>query len=351
MALATDNPTSNIEQDNVLWLRKLPKAEIHLHLEGTVTPQTLVTLSQQCDEKPLTIDEATALYDYTDFLHFLRTFKVVGDRLQSPEAYGLITREMIKDLAAQGVVHADVFVAWTNAMEFRPHLEFDRAMAAMEAARLEGEKQYGVTILWIIDASRHWGPEKCGLVFDKAIQWKDVYPSIVGIGIGGDEVRGPCIWFKDAYAKAKAAGMRLTAHAGESTGPVEGPKSIRDALAIGAERIGHGTCAVYDQELMQILREKQTPIEVSVTSNLRTCVCPSLEQHPIKQFIKGGLMVTINSDDPAMFGSNLLEEYVLIQKELGLSREDMRVFAKNGVNASFLSARQKANILAKIDAY
>jgi len=224
-------------------------------------------------------------------------------------------------------------------------------MDAIEEARQRAEREFGVTVLWIIDAVRHFGADEAGTVFRLAAQWKQKYPSIVGIGIGGDEARGPAEQFRDSYAEAKAAGLHLTAHAGESTGPVAGPASIWSALNIGAERIGHGLAAQHDTELLEVLAERQIPIEINLTSNIRTGCCAAYDQHPLREYFEGGLMVTLNSDDPPMFGSNLLEEYILVQKQFAFSLEQMRELAANSVEASFLGPERKLKLLAAIEQY
>ena len=281
------------------WLRGLPKAELHVHLEGTVTPETLVRLSARNDASPLTLEEAKAVYVYTDFQAFLMAFKAVAERLQTPDDYALITYEMIRDMAAQGVVHAEVYISWGILMRFKPSLSIESVMDAVEGARKRAETEFGVTVLWLIDAVRHFGVEEGATVFRLAAELRGKYPSIVGIGIGGDEARGPAEGFREVYAEAKEAGLRLTAHAGESVGP----ESIWSALNIGAERIGHGLAAQHDADLLQVLAERQVPIEVNVTSNIRTGCCPAFDAHPLREYFEGGLMVTINSDDPPMFGA------------------------------------------------
>jgi adenosine deaminase/aminodeoxyfutalosine deaminase len=173
----------------------------------------------------------------------------------------------------------------------------------------------------------------------------------VGIGIGGDEARGPASLFRESYAEAKAAGLRLTAHAGESGGPVDGPASIWAALNIGAERIGHGLAAQHDVQLMEVLAERQVPIEINVTSNIRTGCCANFEEHPVRMYFDQGLMVTLNSDDPPMFGSNLLEEYILAHERYGFTLEQLRELAANGVDASFLPPGRKLELLARIEQY
>ena len=335
------------EVDVPEWLRGLPKAELHLHLEGTITPETLVVLSGRHDRQPLTLEQARALYVYEDFQAFLMTFKAVSERLQTVDDFALITYEMVRALAEQGVVHAEVYISWGILLRFKPHLAIEAVMDAVEEARVRAEREFGTTVLWIIDAVRHFGVEEAATVFRLAAELKPKYPSIVGIGIGGDEARGPADGFREVYAEAKAAGLRLTAHAGESTGP----ESIWAAINIGAERIGHGLAAQHDADLLQVLAVRQIPIEINVTSNIRTGCCPGFEAHPLREYFEGGLMVTLNSDDPPMFGSHLLEEYVLAQKLFAFSLEQMRELAANAVEASFLEPSRKLKLLAAIEQY
>ncbi len=329
------------------WLRRLPKAELHLHLEGTITPETLVVLSKRHDAVPLTLEAARKLYVYENFRAFLMTFKAVSERLQTPDDYAFITHEMIRELAAQGVVHAEVYISWGILMRFKPQLTIVAVMDAVEAARKKAEKEFGTSVLWIIDAVRHFGLEEAAAVFQLAAQLKDQYPSIAGIGIGGDEALGPAGPFREIYAEAKAAGLRLTAHAGESMGP----ESIWSALNIGAERIGHALSAQHDPELMAILAERQIPLELNVTSNIRTGCCSEYDIHPVKDYFESGLMVTINSDDPPMFGSHLLDEYILVQEKFGFTLEQMRELAANSVEASFLGPERKLKLLGMVEQF
>ena len=183
------------EIDIPAWLRGLPKAELHLHLEGTITPETLVVLSQRHDRPPLTLEQARALYVYADFQAFLMTFKAVSERLQTAEDFALITYEMVRALTEQGVVHAEVYLSWGILLRFKPNLAIEAVMDAVEEARLRAEREFGTTVLWIIDAVRHFGVEEAATVFRMAAKLKANYPSIVGIGIGGDEARGPADGF------------------------------------------------------------------------------------------------------------------------------------------------------------
>jgi aminodeoxyfutalosine deaminase len=344
--MARKQGSRDTDIDVVDWLRKLPKCELHLHLEGTIQPETLLKLSKRHDAEPLTPDAARKLYVYENFLGFMDSFKAVSSRLKGPDDYELITYDMIRDLASQGIVHAEVYISfgiiyyWKNA-EVEPFVE------AIERGRVRGEKDFGTTVYWLIDAVRHFGADEATKVFRKAAELRNLYPSIVGIGIGGDEARGSADLFRDSYAEAKTAGLRLTAHAGETIGP----ESIWAAINIGAERVGHALSAQKDAELLEVLAQKQIPLELNVTSNLRTGCCPSLDDHPVKLYFESGLMVTINSDDPPMFGSNLLDEYVLVQEQFEFSLEQMRELAANSVEASFLPPDRKLELLQRVEQF
>lgn len=334
------------EIDVVDWLRKLPKVELHLHLEGTILPETLLELSRRHDAEPLTAESARKLYIYENFLGFLDSFKAVTQRLRGPDDYELITYNMVRDLAAQGVVHAEVYISF-GIIYYWKQTEVEPYVEAIERGRMRGEKEFGTTVYWLIDAVRHFGADEAARVFRKAAELRTIYPSIVGIGIGGDEARGSADLFRESYAEAKAAGLRLTAHAGESMGP----ESIWAAINIGAERVGHALSAQQDRELLDVLAEKQIPLEINVTSNIRTGCCRGLDEHPVKLYFESGLMVTINSDDPPMFGSNLLEEYVLVQDRFEFSLEQMRELAANAVEASFLPPERKLELIERVEQY
>lgn len=340
-------PARDIQQVDREWLRALPKCELHLHLEGTIVPQTLVQLSERNDAQPLTLEAAQALYVYKDFLGFLMAFKAVSERIQTPADYELITYEMIHRLSEQGVRHAEVYISVGILLRFKQQITLEQMMEAVERGRSRGEQDFGTTVLWIFDAVRHFGQDEAAIVFDHAARLQQQYPSIVGIGIGGDEARGPAADFKDLYAEAKDAGLHLTVHAGENVPAT----SIWSAINIGAERLGHALSAVDDPELLDVLAEKQIPLELNVTSNLRTGCCPSLDQHPVRHYFERGLMITLNSDDPPMFGANLLDEYETVQRHFEFTNEQMRELAANSVEASFLPPARKIALLADVERY
>jgi adenosine deaminase/aminodeoxyfutalosine deaminase len=328
------------------FIRRLPKAELHLHLEGAILPSTLVELSVRHDSQPLTLTEAEALYQFTDFTDFLNAFKAVTGQLLGPEDYELAAWRMMEHLAAQGVVHAEVYISVGVIYRWRDHdpAAIDPIFAGLERARERAERELGLSILWIFDAVRHFPVEEAERVFRKAAELKPAYPSIIGIGLGGDERRTGSAPFRTLYAQAAQAGLRLTNHAGETTGP----EAIWEALAIGSERIGHAVSALQDANLIQELKARSASLELCPTSNVRTGVCPSFAAHPLRRLFDLGLMVTLNSDDPAFFGSDLANEYLLAHTEQGFTRDELRQLAANSIRASFLPEEAKSSWLARI---
>jgi adenosine deaminase/aminodeoxyfutalosine deaminase len=329
------------------FIRRLPKAELHLHLEGTITPATFQELSARHDAIPLTRDEAEALYRFEDFSGFMETYKAVTRRLATPEDYELTAWHMMQQLAAQGIVHAEVYISvgviymWRN---FDPHC-FEPIFIALESARKRAAAELGLSVYWIFDAVRHFTVEEAAHVFRKAAEIRRIFPSVVGIGLGGDERRTGSAPFRELYERAKLDSLRLTNHAGETTGP----EGIWEALSIGSERIGHALSAIQDPNLIQELKVRGTVLELNPTSNVRTGVCPSFAEHPLRQLFDAGLLVTLNSDDPAFFGSDCANEYLLAHTQQGFTRKELRQLAANSFRASFLPDSEKARWVSQID--
>jgi adenosine deaminase/aminodeoxyfutalosine deaminase len=215
----------------------------------------------------------------------------------------------------------------------------------LEKARERAERELNLSIYWIFDAVRHFTVEEAKRVFRKAADLKRHYPSIVGIGLGGDERRTGSEPFRALYAEAARAGLRLTNHAGETTGP----EAIWEALSIGSERVGHVLSAIQDPALVEELKTRGIVLELNPTSNVRTGVCASFADHPLRRYFDAGLMVTINSDDPAFFGSDVANEYLLAHTVLGFTREELRQLAANSIRGSFLPERAKAEWLSRIE--
>ncbi|HXZ81573.1 MAG TPA: adenosine deaminase [Terriglobales bacterium] len=351
MSLGQENQVSE-------FIRSLPKAELHLHLEGSVDPPTLAELSRRHNtplrvENPryivgpdsgqeLTEADVERLYRYEDFLGFLMAFKAVSERLRTPEDFEVITYRLMQKLHAENVLHAEVYVS-VGVIHFRGQ-EFAPIFEGLESGRTRGERDFGISLLWIFDATRHFGPAPAMRVVEEAMIYHD--RGVVGFGIGGDEKRAGPELFGEVYAQARKHGLRLTCHAGESCGP----ESIAMALdGLRAERIGHGLNAWRDAELMAHLAQSQIPIEVCLSSNLHTGCCPDLGQHPLRTFLDHGLMVTLNTDDPEMFLTSLNREYRLAQEMFALRDEDLRELAMNSFRASFLPEERKQEYLNRFE--
>ncbi len=335
--LVSDVPPKRLSQ----FLLSLPKAELHLHLEGSIEPHTLLELKRHHGISS-SLKDVEALYTYTDFTSFLMAFKAVTEDLRTAEDYELITYELMRRLKEENVLHAEVYVS-VGVCLWRKQ-DFGAIFEGLDRGRARGEKDFGVSLLWIFDAVRQFGPDDARKVFELAIRYRD--RQVIGIGIGGDELKAPPELFREAYAFAESNGLRLTAHAGETAGP----DSVWGALNLHTERIGHGLTAIQDAELVEELAQRQIPVEICITSNLRTGVCKSLAEHPVREYFDHGVMINLNSDDPAMFGTSLLNEYQIAQDNFGFTDEHLRELARNSFEASFLPAEKKLQFLNLLDA-
>jgi adenosine deaminase/aminodeoxyfutalosine deaminase len=297
------------------FIAAMPKAELHLHLEGSIEPETLHELDPSRD--------FTNLYRYADFDAFLKTFGVVGKLLRGPQDYALITRRLLERLHAQNVGYAEIIVA--AGVVLWKEQDFGPIFDAISAAAAESP----VRVRWILDAVRQFGTEHVLRVAELAAARQK--QGVVAFGIGGSEERGPAELFTDAFAFARGEGLHVVAHAGESAGP----ESIWAALALGVERIGHGIAAVADAKLMAHLRENNIPLEICVTSNLVTGVVKRLEDHPVRRLYDAGVPITLNTDDPAMFRCTLEGEYRLAKDAFGFTEDELKGIAENGFRYAF----------------
>jgi aminodeoxyfutalosine deaminase len=323
------------------FIRQLPKAELHLHLEGAVDPATLHELRQRHGERA-TRAETEALYQHADFQTFLMAFKEVSVHLRGPDDYELATYRLMQRLKDENVLHAEVYVA-VGVCLFRKQ-DFAAIFEGMDRGRACGARDFGVSLLWIFDATRHFGVEAAQQVFELAVRYQDRH--VIGVGIGGDEVKAPPELFRGVYGYAEANGLRLTAHAGETAGP----ESIWGALNLHAERIGHGLSAAQDPDLVEELAYRQIPLEICLTSNLRTGACKTIAEHPAKSYFDQGVMIILNTDDPALFNTSLSHEYQFAQENFGFTDEHLRELARNSFEASFLAPAKKIELLSLFDA-
>jgi aminodeoxyfutalosine deaminase len=310
-----------------------PKAELHLHLEGTIEPATLCELAKRRG-LALTGTEVAARYRYGDFPGFLHAFKWVTEFLQTPEDYETVARRALEKLHEQNVRYAEIY--FSAGICCRRNIAVEPVLDALDQARREAEQAWGIRVQWILDAVRQFGPEAAERVARLAAQARHL--QVVGIGLGGDEERGAPALFRRVYDIARGEGLRVVAHAGETTGP----EFIWDAIEhLGAERIGHGVSAVCDARLIAYLKERQIPIEVCVTSNYGTGVVAEGAEHPVRKMFDAGLLLVINSDDPAMFATSLNDEYRRLLERHGFSEAEVRLLARNSFQAAFLPQPEK----------
>jgi aminodeoxyfutalosine deaminase len=295
-----------------------PFAELHLHLEGSIEPETLREI-----DPSVTFEEIAAATSYSDFDGFIQSYIWVNRRLQTPAHYAIAARRLFEKLHSENISYAEVTLS-TGMMLWKGQ----DAAAIYEAVQREALcARLGVR--WILDAVRQFGAEAARPVFDLAAEC--VNDGVVAIGLGGFEAGAPASDFADLYNQARDRGLHTVCHAGETTNA----QNVWDALAIGAERIGHGIRSVEDPKLMEHLRNKNIPLEICISSNVRTGAVGALEDHPVRKLFDAGVPIILSTDDPALFGCTLASEFGLAREHFGFSTEKLDVIARHGFEFSF----------------
>lgn len=325
------------------WLQGLPKAELHVHLEGTITPQTYHRIAR---DRHLEIPaDVGALFTCRDFESFLRAFVGVVKNLREPEDFATIAAEYLEASAAAGVVHVEFFFSPATIRHFHKDADLRGIVQAIGAAAQTARQRSGVSSAIIFDSVRNLGEEASFADIDLAQQCLN--DGVVGIGLGGDERNFPARDFQRAFDRAKRLGLRLTAHAGEAAGP----ESVRDAIEVlGAERIGHGTAAVGDDTVLERIAARGIGIDACLTSNRITGAVATEEGHPLETFLSKGINVTLSSDDPSFFGASLLDEYELAM-DAGISPDDILRLAHNSLTMAFVPEGTKRDWIGRLHAY
>jgi adenosine deaminase/aminodeoxyfutalosine deaminase len=301
------------------FYQALPKAELHLHLEGSLTPATLREL-----EPSLSAEEIESNYRTSgDFSSFLRAYVWALGFLRTPDDYALVLRRLLERLEAENVQYAEITIS--AGVILRRGQDFEAIFSALCKECTSSPVQ----VRWILDAVRQFGAAEAMAVAELAAAYRD--RGVVAFGIGGDELAGPVEWFAEVFRYARREGLHLTIHAGETAGP----RSIWGALELGAERIGHGVTAAEDPELLTALRERNVPLEVCLTSNVATGAVRDLSSHPLPRFLEAGVPVVLNTDDPGLFGVTLTHEYELAASRFGLRESDLQRLAENGFRYAF----------------
>jgi adenosine deaminase len=322
-------------------LKKIPKAELHLHAEGMVSHETVLSLYERAyPEKKYTQEDIEQLFKFNDFSDFISAFIAI-QQIFTIDDFPLLLKDMEKYFLRNGIVYAEVFIAPTSFI--RAGMDFFKIMDTMVGGSREMKKNHGIEIRYLIDVSRGFGLENALKNLDLIIGLNKKYPEVIGVGLGGDENKGPAREFAEAFEKAEEAGLKLVAHAGE----VVGAESIEDAVTLlHASRIGHGISSVFSESVQRLLSEKGVALECCPTSNVFTkFYVKKIEDHPIKPLYKNGVPITLNSDDPTFFNVELLDEFYNLYKYLDFSLEDIKKLICNSFEYSFLSSEQKKEYL------
>ena len=295
-----------------------PFAELHVHLEGSVEPETLREI-----DSTVTLEEISAATSYTDFAGFIQSYIWVNRHLQTPAHYAIAARRLFERLNSENVSYAEVTLS--AGMMLWKGQDFAQIYEALQHPALRSPLE----VRWILDAVRQFGAESAQPVFDLAAE--RVYDGVVAVGLGGFEAGAPASDFAGLFQQARDRGLHTVCHAGETTNA----QNVWDALSIGAERIGHGIRAIEDPKLMEHLRQKNIPLEICISSNLRTGAVASLDQHPVRKLFDAGVPIILNTDDPALFNCTLSSEYALAQDHFGFSDQELEVIATNAFHFSF----------------
>jgi adenosine deaminase len=326
------------------FIRRLPKAELHLHIEGSFEPELMFGIARRNDVTLAyaTIEELKAAYDFADLQEFLDLYYSGMSVLLTERDFYDLTAAYLKRAVADGVVHTEIF------FDPQGHTErgvaFDTVLDGIWRALRDAEAEHGITSRLIMCFLRHLPEEDAFPVLEAAMDHRD---RIVGVGLDSSELGHPPQKYERVFAAAREAGFKLVAHAGEE-GP---PEYVRDTLdLLKVDRVDHGNAAMQDPDLVARLAGEKTPLTVCPLSNYRLQGVTDMSRHPLKAMLDAGVVATVNSDDPAYFGGYVLDNYTAVRDALNLSRDEIVTLAKNSITASFLDGHAKAKWLGEIDA-
>ena len=353
-----------LDPEVAAFVGAMPKAEIHVHLEGAIQPLTLLDLARRHDRLDLlpgdSLDAVQQWFTFTDFPHFLQIYMAISRLLIEPEDFATIVHACGSDMAAQNIRYREItFTPFTHTHLLGKLLTIEQLLAGLEEGRRRAAADYGVEMRFIFDVPRN---ASFGNPFGGSTRTYDPFPAeetlryallgrdvgVVGFGLGGFEVGAPPAYFGHAFERARAAGLLCVPHAGETAGP----ESVRDAVELlGADRIGHGVRAIEDPALLTLLRDRRIPLEMNPTSNVCLHVYRRLAEHPFPHLDRMGLLVTVNSDDPPLFNTNLTREYEILAAEFGYDRANLARIARNSFAHCGAEATVRAALLAEFDGW
>ncbi|HEY5095396.1 MAG TPA: adenosine deaminase [Candidatus Eremiobacteraceae bacterium] len=339
----SDNIDISHDVDLRSWIVALPKPELHVHLEGTMLPQTYARIARRNGLD--IVDDPDTLYRHSDFNSFLRSFLTMVGALKTPQDFAEVTSEYLTLAAKDGIRHVELFVSPATQRKFVPDLDYVAVIRAINNAAIQAQRDSGISTLLLIDMVRNLGEDEAMLDVALAHNCRDL--GVVGIGLGGDEARFPARDFQNAFKKAEELGLRRTAHAGEAAGP----QSIIDAVELlHAERIGHGVAARASEDVQKLLRERNVTLDACLTSNEFTGAVEEANNHPLKEWLAANVSVSLSSDDPAFFKASVSDEYMKAAM-LGLDRKQLAAIARNGFAASFAGGERIRAWCDELDDY
>ena len=325
------------------FLKAVPKAEIHIHIEAVISLAGVKKLYKNRFGKEMSKEEQVALFSYDDLNGFIQAFLKIQDMYVSEDDFNLVFKELEKYLVSNGITYCEAFFA--PSAFIKKGFSYAKMVEIFHNQIKRIKEKDGITIKLLMDVSRTFGCENAMKNYEmlKSVPCED----IIGIGLGGAEAKGPAKDFAPVYELALKEGYKAVAHAGEDVGP----ESIWDSINyLHAQRIGHGITAIQDEKLMKQLADTQLPLEVCITSNTFTKkIVQEASQHPIRQFYDKGMLVTVNTDDPVFFKTTLLDEFWICHKYLNFTMDEIKKLVKNAFTASFLSDSAKKKAITAVN--
>jgi aminodeoxyfutalosine deaminase len=341
------------------FIQRLPKAELHVHLEGAISPRTVLELARRhkrLDMLPARNEAGLQKwFTFRDFPHFLKVYLAIQDLLRTPDDFALIAYELGADMAAQNILYREAtFTPYTHTDFQEKGLEIRDLLDGLEQGRRRAQQEFGVEIRWVFDIPRNfsfinpqngYNPEPAEKTLEYALLGKAC--GVVGLGLGGSEINAPALPFAHVFAAERREGLWSVPHAGETMGPI----SVWEAIDhLGAQRIGHGVRSIQDPLLVKTLAERGIVLEINPTSNIRLHIYEDYAVHPFRQLDKAGVIVTVNSDDPPLFNSSLSQEYCVLSQQFGYKEPDLIRIARNAFLHSAAEEPVKSRLLQRFDA-
>ncbi|SNR62848.1 adenosine deaminase [Puniceibacterium sediminis] len=332
-----------LNEEDLAQIADLPKVELHLHHEGAAPPAFIRGLAKEKSVNLSGVFREDGSYAYRDFVHFLSVYEAATQVLQTPRDYARLTTALLEECAANGVIYCETFLSpdFCGGGDLGAWREY---LHAIREAADAAERDLGVTLRGVVTCIRHFGPEKsrpaARCAAETAGDW------IVGFGMGGDENRGELNQFLYAFDMAREAGLKLTTHAGEWRGPSEVRSAVED---LRVARIGHGVRAIEDLALVDLLAETGVVLEVCPGSNVTLGVYPNLAKHPIAELRDRGVKVTVSTDDPPFFHTNMRREYFNLANAFQWDADVLRELTRNAADAAFCDDDTREKILKRLE--